>query len=81
MLFKYLWLTVFAIVFVWSGIEPKDRLTWALEVAPAVIGLSVMANTYKFFRLTSLLYILILIHCIILMVGGTPMPKSHSLSI
>ena len=70
MLFKYLWLTVFAIVFVWSGIEPKDRLTWALEVAPAVIGLGVLAYTYNTFRLTPLLYRLILIHCIILMVGA-----------
>lgn len=29
-----------------------------------------MAYTYKSFKLTSLVYILILIHCIILMVGG-----------
>ena len=67
---KYLWLTVFTIVFVWSGIDPKDRLTWVLEVAPAVIGLGVLAYTYKTFRLTPLLYALILIHCIILMIGG-----------
>ena len=67
---KYLWLIVFTIVFVWSGIEPKDRLTWVLEVAPAVIGLGVLAYTYKTFRLTPLLYALILIHCIILMIGG-----------
>ncbi len=70
MLIKYLWLIIFAIVFVWSGIEPKDRLTWALEVAPAVIGVGVLAYTYNTFRLTPLLYILILIHCIILMVGA-----------
>ena len=70
MLFKYLWLIVFTIVFVWSGIEPKDRLTWVLEVAPAVIGLGVLVYTYKTFRLTPLLYALILIHCIILMIGG-----------
>ena len=67
---KYLWLIIFTIVFVWSGIEPKDRLTWALEVAPAVIGLGVMAYTYKSFKLTPLIYVLILIHCVILMVGG-----------
>ena len=30
----------------------------------------VMAYTYKSFKLTSLVYILILIHCIILMIGG-----------
>ena len=70
MLFKYLWVIIFAIVFVWSAFEPKDRLTWALEVAPAVIGLGILVYTYKTFRLTPLLYILILIHCIVLMVGG-----------
>ncbi len=67
---KYLWIISFAIVFIWSGIDPKDRLTWALEVAPAVIALVVIIYTYKSFRLTSLLYILILLHCILLMVGG-----------
>ncbi|MEN8147898.1 MAG: DUF2238 domain-containing protein [Campylobacterota bacterium] len=67
---KYLWIIVFAAVFVWSGIEPKDRLTWFLEVAPAVIGVSVLAYTYNSFRLTPLVYILILVHCIILMVGA-----------
>ena len=67
---KYLWIIVFAAVFVWSGIEPKDRLTWFLEVAPAVIGVSVLAYTYNSFRLTPLVYTLILVHCIILMVGA-----------
>ena len=67
---KYLWIIVFTAVLVWSGIEPKDRLTWALEVAPAVIGAWVLAYTYKSFQLTPLVYTLILIHCIILMVGG-----------
>ncbi len=66
----YLWLLIFGVVFIWSAIEPKDTFTWILEVAPAVIGLLVLAVTYNNFRLTPLLYIMILIHCIILMVGG-----------
>ncbi|WP_245923262.1 DUF2238 domain-containing protein [Leucothrix arctica] len=41
-----------------------------LEVIPAIIGLVVMAFTYNSFRLTPVLYSFILIHCIILMVGG-----------
>jgi putative membrane protein len=57
-------------VLVWSGIDPKDRLTWALEVSPAVIAAAVLAYTYRSFRLTPLLYGLLLAHCIILMVGG-----------
>ncbi len=54
----------------WSGINPKDTLTWGLEVSPAVIGAMVLGITYQSFRLTPLLYILILLHCLILMVGG-----------
>lgn len=55
---------------IWSGIYPKDRLTWFLEVSPAMIGAVLMAITYNSFRLTPILYVLVLAHCIILMVGG-----------
>ena len=44
--------------------------TWFLEVAPAIIVASVLIFTHKSFPLTTLAYILILIHCIILMIGG-----------
>jgi putative membrane protein len=67
---KTAWLTVFFLMLGWSAVNPKDYLTWALEVAPAVIGLVVMAVTYNSFRLTPLLYFLILLHCIVLIVGG-----------
>ncbi len=65
-----LWIGIFLAVLVWSGINPKDQLTWLLEVAPALIGFGVLAFTWKRFRLTSLAYWLILVHSIILMVGG-----------
>lgn len=58
------------IVLVWSGINPKDLLTWFLEVSPAVFGLILMVFTYNSFRLTPLLYFLILLHSIVLMIGG-----------
>jgi putative membrane protein len=64
------WLSVYFAVLIWSAIEPKDFLTWFLEVLPALIGLFVLALTYKTFPLTRIAYMLILIHCIILMVGG-----------
>ena len=67
---SYLWLSIFFGVLVWSGIEPKDRLTWVLEAGPAIIGLLVMAKTRISFPLTPLLYFWILLHCIILMVGA-----------
>lgn len=64
------WLSIFAAVFLWSGISPKDRLTWWLEVAPALIALTLMWASFRRFPLTSLLYWLVLIHCVVLMVGG-----------
>ena len=41
-----------------------------MEVFPAVIAIMVLAYTYRSFRLTPLVYTLLLAHCIILMVGG-----------
>jgi len=67
---RFVWLAVFFGVLLWSAIEPKDYYTWLLEVAPAIIGIFIMAATYRKFPLTTLLYTLILIHCVILMVGG-----------
>lgn len=65
-----IWLLIFFAVLIWSSIHPLERVTWVLEVAPAVIGLVVLVFTFQSFRLTPLVYVLILIHCIILMVGG-----------
>jgi putative membrane protein len=65
-----LWLLVFAGVLAWSAINPYDRATWWLEVSPALLGLAILAATRKRFPLTPLVYWLILVHSIILMVGG-----------
>ena len=65
-----LWVTIFTACLIWSGIQPKDELTWLLEVLPAMIGLVVLAVTRKSFPLTPLAYLLILLHGIVLMVGG-----------
>ncbi len=67
---KYLWLAIFSVVLLWSGIAPKDRFTWFLEVVPALLAVLVLAISYRRFRLTPLLYILILVHAVILMIGG-----------
>jgi putative membrane protein len=67
---RNLWLIIFFATLVWSGIEPKDFPTWVLEVLPAVVGFAVLVATRRRFPLTSLAYLLILAHCIVLMVGG-----------
>ena len=62
--------TSFILVFIWSAIRPHDYFTWFLEVFPAIIALPILLFTYKQFPLTNLLYLLILLHAVILMVGG-----------
>ena len=67
---KVIWITLFTVSLLWSGIKPKDTFTWFLEVAPALIAVVALMLTYNSFKLTNLVYILILAHSIILMVGG-----------
>ena len=64
------WIAVFLLVLTWSAIEPADRLTWWMEVIPAILGFGVLLVTRQRFPLTGLVYFLILIHAVILMVGG-----------
>ncbi len=63
-------LFVLSVVFAWSAIRPHDYFTWYLEVFPVLIALPLLVITYRKFPLTNLLYGLIVVHMIILMVGG-----------
>ena len=64
------WATVFIAVLAWSAVSPHDYPTWWLEVLPALLAAGILWFTRESFPLTRLVYILILIHCVILMVGG-----------
>jgi putative membrane protein len=66
----WIWLTLFFAFLAWSGLAPRDRFTWFLEVAPALVALGILAATRRRFPLTPLAYWLILVHSVILMVGG-----------
>jgi putative membrane protein len=68
--YRTLWLTIFFAVFIWSVIKPHDYFTWFLEVFPAMIALVILVSTYRSFQFTHLVYWLILVHAIILMIGG-----------
>jgi putative membrane protein len=69
-IYPTLWLTIFFAVFIWSVIKPHDYFTWFLEVFPAMIALVILVSTYRSFQFTHLVYWLILVHAIILMIGG-----------
>jgi putative membrane protein len=66
----WLWSLVFLAIFIFSAINPIDRYTWLLEVLPAVVGALLLLYFRKSWPMTGLLYVLILIHCVILMIGG-----------
>lgn len=61
---------LFIIGLIWSGIQPFDYFTWALEIFPAVLGTIVLIFTFKQFQFTFLTYCFILIHSYILFIGG-----------
>ncbi|MFY8206577.1 MAG: DUF2238 domain-containing protein, partial [Arenimonas sp.] len=54
----------------WSGIHPYDRATWVMETLPAILVLPLLWATHRRFPLTPLLYILIFLHCAVLIIGG-----------
>ena len=68
--FFMLLITILFVVFVWSALFPLQQLIWWLEVAPVLIALPILFFTYKSFEFTRLAYVLILIHAIILLIGG-----------
>lgn len=70
MKYIYLLIALFFATFFWTIINPKESFTCFLEIIPALIGFAVLVFTYKKFRFTHFTYSLILIHCIILFIGG-----------
>ena len=70
MKYIYTLLAVFLGIFLWSIINPKEGFTCFLEITPALIGVLILAFTFNKFRFTNFTYTLILVHCIILFIGG-----------
>jgi len=63
-------LTIVLMCLAVSAIHPHDYFTWILEVAPVLIGIPLVLWTYQRFPLTTLLYVLLAVHALILMTGG-----------
>jgi putative membrane protein len=63
-------LLVLLLIMALSAIHPYDRTTWFMEVAPIFIALPVIIATYRRFPLSTLLYVLIFIHALVLIAGG-----------
>jgi putative membrane protein len=61
-------MTVLALIA--SGWRPFDRATWLLEVAPVLIALPLLLATRASYPLTTLLYVLLFLHALVLIGGG-----------
>jgi putative membrane protein len=69
---NYQWYLLAAVVLVliWSGIAPRDRFTWVLEVSWVLAGIPLVVLTRHRFPLTHLLATLLALHALLLIVGG-----------
>jgi putative membrane protein len=69
---RLLWFLIISILalLLWSAIHPHDYFTWFLEVLPALGGWTICALTFRRFRLSNLMYVLIWLHSIVLIIGG-----------
>lgn len=65
----YFLLTVIGIM-LWSFYQPKEMFTWWLEVLPVFLALAVLAATYSKFRFTNFVYLMITLHCAVLLIGA-----------
>lgn len=54
----------------WSGVTPYDRTTWYLEVFPVLVVLPLIWWQRQRYPLTSLLFVGVMLHCLVLMYGG-----------
>lgn len=70
MKYIYFLLVLFFISLITSIINPKEVFTCFLEIIPAIIGVLILVFTFKKFRFTNFTYTLILVHCMILFIGG-----------
>lgn len=61
---------IWATALVASGVAPYDRLTWFMEVLPVLIAAPVLVCTRNRLPLTTLVYVLIALHGLILIYGG-----------
>ncbi len=59
-----------SVALAWSAIRPFDYGVWFFEVAIGLAGIAVLLATYRRFRLSGLVYVLVCIHFVILAVGA-----------
>lgn len=54
----------------WSLIAPHDYPTWLMEAAPSLIGVALLILTYRKFKFSRFVYVMVLLHSFVLFFGG-----------
>ena len=67
---RKLLLVIVTVALVVSGIAPKDRLTWFLEVVWVIVAIPIIVLNWRRFPLTRLLCWLLVAHSLVLIHGG-----------
>ena len=49
---------------------PAGRFSWALEVGPGLVGVAVLAGTFRRFPMSRMVYVFVFVHVLILVYGG-----------
>ncbi len=57
-------------ILVWSAIRPWSYDVWAFEIAAGVVGVALLVATFRWFRFSNLVYVLVGIHFAILAVAA-----------
>jgi len=67
---RWLQLGIVVLALVVSGLAPKDRLTWLLEVVWVIVAIPIIGLNWRRFPLTRLLCWLMVAHALVLIHGG-----------
>ncbi len=67
---RKLLLVIVTVALIVSGIAPKDRLTWFLEVVWVIVAIPIIVLNWRRFPLTRLLCWLLVAHALVLIHGG-----------
>jgi len=63
-------LVIVGLFLIWSALNPKNYGVWFLEIVPGLVGVAILALTYKRFQFSNIVYIFVALHFIVLIIGG-----------
>ncbi|WP_319469608.1 DUF2238 domain-containing protein [uncultured Trichococcus sp.] len=63
-------LVLFVIAYIFSAIQPLDRLAWTGQMTPAILLVALLVGTYRKFRFSTFVYVMAFLHALLLLYGA-----------